>query len=162
VEVTSSQNRTTEDREPLPDHCFIVVVEDNDADFEAFEMLLRETGVSTDLVRCRTGQEAVDLIHGRAWSKDDRPLHILLDINLPGVNGLEVLRHLRANNTLAAVPVTMLTLSANPRDVESCYRAGANSYLAKPSDLGRFTSMVNSFVAFWLKSAVLPDPHGSR
>ena len=146
----------------VPERCFIIVVEDNDADFEAFEMLLHDTAVSTDLVRCRSGQEALDLIHGRTWSKDDRPLHILLDINLPGVNGIEVLRHLRANNTLAAAPVTMLTLSTNPRDVESCYRAGANSFLAKPSDLERFTNMVNSFVAFWLKAAVLPDPHGVR
>ncbi len=133
----------------------IVVVEDNDADFEVLELLLRESGVTAPIVRFETGQDIIDAIESGLW-KSSLPLHFLLDLNLPMADGLTVLEHLRADKHLRLVPATMLTTSCNPKDVESSYRAGATGYLVKPVDFGRFSRMVKAFVQYWLGTAALP------
>ena len=134
----------------------IVVVEDNDADFEVLEILLREAGVQLPILRFQTGQDAIDAIQSNNSQMTPLPLHFLLDLNLPMADGLTVLQKIRASKEFGMVPATMLTTSTNPSDVESSYRAGANGYLVKPVDFGRFSRMVKAFVQYWLGTAVLP------
>lgn len=136
----------------------LVVVEDNRADWETISLLLTEAGVNRSLVHCTTGEEAMEYLNGAKPKGGPRlPVHILLDLNLPGVSGLEVLNELKHDARFSQIPITILTSSAHPRDVESCYRAGANSYMIKPIDFNRFEKMVRNFVEYWLDTVKLPE-----
>jgi CheY-like chemotaxis protein len=136
----------------------LVVVEDNRADWETVAMLLTEAGVTRSLVHCKTGEEALEYLkEAKMKSSLHLPVHILLDLNLPGLSGLEVLNELKRDSRLSQIPITILTSSSHPRDVESCYRAGANSYLIKPIDFDHYETMLRHFVNYWLETVKLPE-----
>ena len=141
----------------------LLVVEDNSADFETISLLLREAGVKSPIVHCRTGEEAVSYAASvsEKVQSEKVPVHVLLDLNLPGMSGLEVLEELRGNGIFTVVPVTILTTSSHPRDINGCYRAGANSYLIKPVDFDHFERMLRSFVAYWFEVAEHATPGGA-
>jgi CheY-like chemotaxis protein len=112
----------------------ILLAEDNPGDVLLFKESLRDRGFKCELVVAADGQQAIAMIRDVA-SGGPRPNLIVLDVNLPKHSGSEVLRHIRSEPELAAIPVVMLTSSSSPADRTNAERWGANMYLQKPSDL---------------------------
>ncbi len=110
--------------------------------------------------RCEDGEEALDyLYHRNQFSdkvKSPRPDLILLDLNLPGTDGREVLEEIKKDPKLKTIPVIVLTTSSDDKDIEKCYQAGANSYITKPVDLHGFFEAIQRLKDFWFEVAILP------
>jgi len=137
----------------------ILVVEDNDEDFEMLRLTFQEAAIPNPLLRCTDGEETLELL--RDAERAPRPCLILLDLNLAGMDGRQVLEQLKADPALRGIPVIVLSTSDNPKDVQGCYQGGGSAYLLKPVDLERFEAMVRHFKAFWLEF-VLPPPEPPR
>lgn len=138
----------------------VLLVEDSPEDFEATVRALRRAGLVNPILRCEDGDEALDFLHRRGRFAEPgaapRPGIVLLDLNLPGTDGRDVLAELKATAALRSIPVVVLTTSTDPRDVERCYQAGANSYIEKPVDLERFMQAIQRFTDFWFHIVVTP------
>jgi two-component system, response regulator len=132
----------------------ILLVEDNPDDEELTLRALARNNIGNQVVVVRDGQEAVDWLEGTGpyASRDayDVPALILLDLKLPKIDGLDVLRRLRANPRTAFVPVVILTSSKEDRDRASGYYGGANSYVQKPVDFTAFVDAVRQLGMYWL------------
>jgi two-component system response regulator len=132
----------------------ILVVEDNPDHLELTVLTLEEHGVAAEIVVARDGAEALDYLfgQGRHAGRDThkQPTFVLLDMKLPKLSGLDVLRSVRSNPLTALVPVVMLTSSSERSDMVACYRSGANGFVRKPVDFGEFTQKINSLQAYWL------------
>lgn len=132
----------------------ILVVEDNPDHLELTVLTLQEHGVAAEIAVARDGAEALEYLfgQGRHAGRDTRkqPSFILLDMKLPKLSGLDVLRSVRSNPLTALVPVVMLTSSSERSDMEACYRSGANGFVRKPVDFGEFTEKLNRLQAYWL------------
>ncbi len=130
----------------------LLVIEDSDEDFQAIQWALQRLERAHPLERCMDGDQALDwLLSGEHW-----PSLILLDLNLPGTDGREVLSALRADHRTRPLPVVVMSTSASARDVDDCYRLGANSYLTKPVNFAQFTEQLGVTLKFWLDAAQLP------
>ncbi len=132
----------------------ILLVEDNPDDVELTRIAFEEAG-SGHVIRVVTdGAEAVDYIlaRGAHAGRDitDLPALVLLDLNLPKLDGREVLQAIRENPVTRALPVVVLTTSAEPMDVGSVYELGANSYIQKPVEFERFVDVVRQIGLYWL------------
>ena len=104
------------------------------------------------------GEQALAFLRReRGYAEAPPPDLVLLDLNLPRRNGIEVLTEMRADEALAQIPVIVLTSSAERRDVEACYAAGANAFVVKPQDLDAFMDLIGAIRAFWLEVARLPS-----
>ncbi|MDO3388536.1 response regulator [Gilvimarinus sp. SDUM040013] len=138
-----------------------MVVEDSDDDYdimmEAFSIY---NNVKNPVVRFEDGKEALrylnDLSEAKEQSKDHFPGIILLDLNLPGIDGREVLRQVKSNERLRKIPVVILTTSQDERDIEDCYAIGANTYIQKPVDLDKFFEAIKQLNEYWFEIAILP------
>lgn len=143
----------------------ILLVEDNPDDEELTLRALQRNNISNQVVVVRDGQEAVDWLEGTGphAGRDpaDIPALILLDLKLPKVDGLDVLRRLRANPRTALVPVVILTSSKEDRDRASGYQSGANSYVQKPVDFTSFVDAVRQLGMYWLMLNEPPPPPNS-
>ena len=132
----------------------ILVVEDNPDHLELTVLTLEEQGVAAEIAVARDGAEALEFLfgQGRYAGRDThkQPSFILLDMKLPKLSGLDVLRSVRSNPLTALVPVVMLTSSSERSDMEACYRSGANGFVRKPVDFGEFTEKLNRLQAYWL------------
>jgi two-component system, response regulator len=132
----------------------ILIAEDNPNDEELTLRALRKNNVSNEVVVVRDGQEVLDYLFGTgSHSGRDltlRPEVVLLDINLPKVNGLEVLKRIRADERTRTMPVVILTSSAEERDRFAAYANFANSYIRKPVDFDQFTEAVRELGLYWL------------
>lgn len=132
----------------------ILLVEDNPDDEELTLRALARNNIGNAVVVVRDGQDAIEWLEGTGAyaSRDphDVPALILLDLNLPKIDGLEVLRRLRANPRTAIVPVVILTSSKEERDRASGYSGGANSYVQKPVDFSSFVDAVRQLGMYWL------------
>lgn len=110
---------------------------------------------------CEDGDEALDYLYRRgAYSdarKAPRPALILLDLNLPGVDGREVLAEIKADEDLKVIPVVILTTSSDERDVAGCYKAGANSYVQKSIEFDILLKAIKQIKDYWLDIVILPD-----
>jgi two-component system response regulator len=141
-------------------HQVILVIEDSPADYEATLRALRKAGLANPIFRCSDGDDALDFLFRRGASTDPdrapRPSVILLDLNLPGTDGREVLAEIKADDSLKSIPVVVLTTSTDERDIQKCYLAGANSYMKKPVDLLGFISAIQRLKDYWFEIAVLP------
>ena len=138
----------------LPD---ILMVEDNPADVRLTQEAFRNGKIHNSLSVARDGVEAVDYLRRRGRFHDaPRPDLILLDLNLPRMNGREVLAEIKADPSLMRIPVVVLTTSRAENDVLKTYDLHANCYVVKPADLDEFIDVVKSIEHFWLKSATLP------
>lgn len=138
----------------------IVVVEDSDEDFEAFNRAINEVGtLDLSIVRCLDGDEALDYFQQRKLATEGSPLPdvIVLDLNLPGTDGREVIAELKLDHELKMIPIVVLTTSSNPKDVETCYRSGVNSYMLKAMDINQFKASMRQFLDFWFNATVLPS-----
>ena len=144
----------------------ILVVEDSDDDYEVTERaLLRSGNIANPLARCRTGNEALDyLLQQGPYAEPDaapRPALILLDLNMPGLDGRGLLTRIKSDYDLREIPVVVLTTSDDERDVNACYELGANSYIRKPVDLDGFYSAIKTMRQFWFEIALLPKENGT-
>ena len=132
----------------------ILLVEDNPDDELLALRALRKNGIAGDVVVVRDGVEALDYLFatGDYAGRDARdvPRLILLDLNLPRVNGLEVLRHLRSDERTRLLPVVILSSSGEQRDKRECYDLGANSYVRKPVNFEQFVRAVEQLKSYWL------------
>jgi two-component system, chemotaxis family, response regulator Rcp1 len=132
----------------------ILLVEDNAGDVRLTREALREAEVAVDLVAVADGDQALEFLRGEGA----RPDLILLDLNLPRKNGLEVLEEIKGDPELRHTPVIMLTTSSSARDIAACYDRGVNCYVVKPLELDDFTRLVQEINRFWFEVARLP-PH---
>jgi two-component system, response regulator len=140
----------------------ILLVEDNEHDAILIARALRKSEIRNKLVVVRNGAEALDYLLCRGnWATRDLnslPALILLDLNLPKVDGLEVLKRLRADEQLKYLPVVILTSSKEQEDFVDSYKTGANSFIRKPTDMGEFTSAVQDLGLYWLLHNDAPPP----
>jgi hypothetical protein len=126
----------------------ILLVEDNPMDVDLTLRAFARRKLSNEIVVARDGQEAIDLF--ATWGSGvPIPVVILLDVNLPKVGGLEVLRRLRAHPSCASVPVVMLTTSSEHEDIRTAYALGANSYIVKPVDFEKFLAVAEQIELYW-------------
>jgi len=132
----------------------ILLVEDNDDDIELVELALNSGFVANELDIVKDGAEAIDYLRceGKYKSKndDELPALILLDLNLPKVNGFEVLKEIRSNQRTNLIPVTIFTSSDQEKDIVDSYKLGANSYIQKPVDFEKFREAIQHLGLYWL------------
>ncbi|MGA9528635.1 MAG: response regulator [Terriglobales bacterium] len=132
----------------------ILLVEDNDDDAELTVRAFRRANVKNPLVRARDGEEALDYLFGRGAfaGRDTRdlPAVTLLDINMPKINGLEVLTAIRADERTSHLPVVILTSSNEDKDRLSAYSHFANSYVIKPVDYDQFVQAASQLGLYWM------------
>ena len=132
----------------------ILLVEDNPFDAELALVALRENRLANRVFHVEDGEEALDFLFARARfsgrEKRQPPRVVLLDLKLPKVDGLEVLRQLKADSVLSLVPVVVLTSSREEKDLVESYRLGVNSYIVKPVEFERFSSTVRDLGFYWL------------
>jgi CheY-like chemotaxis protein len=137
----------------------ILLVEDNPADAHLVERALRKSVFTPLLSVVEDGIEAMDFLRRRGAHEGARcPDLILLDLNIPGKEGHEVLGELRNDPEFKELPVIIYTSSSAPKDVKTSYRLGANAYVRKPTDIEEFFDVISSIESFWLKTALLPSP----
>jgi two-component system response regulator len=138
----------------------ILLVEDNPDDIELTLRAFRKNNIANDLVITRDGAEALDYLFCRgAYSQRDiadLPRLILLDLNLPKLDGLQVLERLRADERTKLVPVVILTSSKEEQDMVNGYEFGANSYVRKPVDFNEFVEAVRHIGLYWLLINEIP------
>ena len=132
----------------------ILLVEDNPDDVELTRLAFEESKIANKLVVVSDGAAALDYLFAKGKYADRDPAHlpsiVLLDLNLPKVDGREVLQAIRANEATRTLPVVVLTTSAEPFDVEASYALGVNSYIQKPVDFEQFVWAVKQVGLYWL------------
>ncbi|WP_133479808.1 response regulator [Cognatilysobacter segetis] len=135
-------------------HKEILLVEDNPDDVELTRLAFDEAKIANQLAVVGDGAEALDYLFARGRFADrdpaDLPSLVLLDLNLPKVDGREVLQAIRANEATRSLPVVVLTTSTEPFDVEATYALGVNSYIQKPGDFEQFVWAVKQVGLYWL------------
>lgn len=141
---------------------YLLIVEDSDEDFESLRRVLgKSCNLSIPITRCYDGEDALDFLHREGVyadkAKEPLPNLVLLDLNLPGTDGREVLNDIKQDDKLKIIPIVVLTTSSDPKDVETCYRYGANSYLLKQMRIDQLKHSVCLCMDYWMKVAVLPD-----
>jgi two-component system, response regulator len=141
----------------------ILLVEDSPEDYEATVRGLRKAGLSNQVYRCEDGEDALDFLYRRGVYAEPgrarRPAMILLDLNLPGTDGRDVLGEIKRDPKLRTIPVVVLTTSRHERDIQTCYDAGANSYIQKPVRLEEFMRAIERLKAYWFEVVILPKEH---
>lgn len=137
----------------------ILVVEDSAEDFLALNRAFRKHALPNPVLRCADGDEALDYLRGYgknpAWPAG-LPALVLLDLNMPGTDGREVLGNVKQDPLLHQIPVVIFSTSSNSRDIEDCYRLGANSYLTKPVSYTDLEEKIRVTMKYWLEASELP------
>jgi two-component system response regulator len=130
----------------------ILLVEDNPSDIELTTRALEKSKISNNLVVKEDGAEALKYLFEECGNADydDYPALILLDLKLPVVDGMEVLRQIKADDRTKRIPVVVLTTSSEEDDIDDSYDLGANAYIRKPVDNDRFIVAINYLGLFWL------------
>jgi CheY-like chemotaxis protein len=132
----------------------ILLVEDNPDDVDLALHALRKNNLTNRIQVVRDGEEALDFIFGKGTNSDhpseQHPKFILLDLKLPKVDGLEVLKRLKSDPQTRSIPVVMLTSSREECDIVKSYQLGVNSYIVKPVDFEQFTEAVRQLGLYWL------------
>ncbi len=139
----------------------ILLVEDNPDDAELTIRELTKHNMAHNLIHVRDGEEALDFIFCTGKYKDCReieylPRLMLLDIQMPKVNGIEVLEKIKSNPITKMIPIVVLTSSNESPDIKKCYNLGANSYIVKPVNFDGFTQAIKNIGTYWI---VLNQPH---
>jgi two-component system response regulator len=137
----------------------ILLVEDNPDDAELTVLALKENGVQNPIVLAADGAEALERLFGAAGGEPpELPLLVLLDLNLPKIGGIEVLKRARAHDRTRLLPIIVLTSSNEERDLVESYRFGANSYVRKPVDFEEFHRAARQLSMYWLMLNEPPPP----
>lgn len=140
----------------------ILLVEDNPSDIGLTQRALAKARIANEMIVAEDGEEALDYLWGTGVHAgrdvSDLPAVILLDLKLPGVSGLEVLRQIRSDARTRRVPVVILTTSKEEQDVATGYDLGVNSYVRKPVDFNQFAAAVEQLGLYWLVLNEAPPP----
>jgi len=140
----------------------ILLVEDNPGDIRLTQEALREGKVNNEMYIATNGLEALDFLGQKGqYVHAPRPDVILLDLNLPLMNGVEILANIKADSHLKRIPVIVLTTSEDERDILKSYDLHANAYVTKPVDLERFIEIIGQIEGFWLTIVKLPPTEQS-
>lgn len=138
----------------------ILLVDDNDEDRHSTVRALRKAGLSNNIELCESGDEALDYLYRRNGFADlacsPRPGMILLDLEMPGLDGRDVLTRIKDDEALKTIPVIVLTSSSAAPDIERCYALGANSYLQKPISFTALVEAIQRLADYWFEIVVLP------
>ena len=144
----------------MSDDASILIIEDSPEDYEACLAALTENGnIANPAVWFETGGEALDYLHKKgAFEGSDHamPSLVLLDLNLPGLDGRDVLKMIKSDPTTKKLPIVVMTSSQDQADIDRCYEAGANSYVVKPVNLDGFLAAIARLKDYWFKIVVLP------
>lgn len=136
----------------------ILLAEDDPRDIELMVNELNKHHFVNQIDVVRNGEEALDYLHRRgkfAGLPERRPVVILLDIKMPKIDGIEVLRHMKSDARLKTIPVVILTSSKENTDLQTCYQLGVNAYIVKPLDFAQFAAAVREIGVFW---ALMNEP----
>ena len=136
----------------------ILLAEDNERDVELTLAALEEYNLANEVVVVRDGAEAIDYLCHRgkyAGEANSVPVVVLLDLKMPKVDGLEVLRFMRSDPALKVIPVVMVTSSREEQDLVRSYQLGVNAYVVKPVDFGKFVESIKQIGFFW---AIINEP----
>jgi CheY-like chemotaxis protein len=137
----------------------LLVIEDSDEDFIAMQRIIGKLSVTLPVYHCVDAEDALDFLYHQGEYTDQeiapRPSVIMLDLNLPGTDGLEVLAQIKQDEQLKMIPVVVFTTSSNPKDIESCYNYGANGYMIKPIDVIKLEESIRNFINYWFKVVTL-------
>lgn len=139
----------------------ILIVDDSDDDYDAtVRALSRDEGLKNPLHRCESGHEALDYLYRRGRyappAAAPRPGIMLLDLNMPGIDGRQVLSAVKGDDDLRPIPVIVMTNSIDERDIADCYGHGANTYIHKPLDWKHFFETTRRLKEYWFETAILP------
>jgi len=137
----------------------LLLVEDNEDDVLIAQRAFKEFKVISEVHVAHDGQEAMDMLYGTGRYSGQKPLHpslLLLDITLPLMDGLAVLKKIKADQSLRGIPVIMLTTSSRHEDIVRCYESGAASYITKPASLEEFLELARKFEMYWVSVSKLP------
>lgn len=139
----------------------LLVIEDSEADFDCLKRILTKIGFNYPIYWVTDGEEALGFLYHLGEYDNEaiapRPTLILLDLNLPGSGGEEVLKQLKEDECLKTIPIVVFTTSPNPKDVVKCYKLGANSYMLKPMKIEVLEKHLRSFISHWFEVVVLPS-----
>jgi two-component system, response regulator len=133
----------------------ILLIEDNSDDVELTLRAMRSHAIEEEVRVARDGAEALEMLYGETQAPA-RPALILLDLNLPKIDGFEVLRRIRSDEHTSHLPVVILTTSREERDILSSYELGANSYIHKPVDYHTFSDAIRQLGLYWLRLNITP------
>lgn len=135
----------------------ILLVEDNPGDVELTRIAFRRSTLDNQLNVVENGEQALDYIFRRGmYENADRPDLVLLDLNMPGTDGREVLRVVKADDSVCEIPFVVLTTSDAPSDVKAAYRHHANAYMTKPPNMEKLGELVRRLEEYWFTSVTLP------
>jgi CheY-like chemotaxis protein len=143
----------------------ILLVEDNANDIELTLAALEEHHLDNEVVVARDGAEALEYLYQTGAFQGrppQNPVLILLDLKMPKIDGLEVLRRVKGDPQLAAIPVVVLTASREESDIVQAYQFGVNAYVVKPVAFDNFVEVVKQLSVFWLLINETPPPYGGR
>ncbi len=146
-------------RSGLPEQFLIVMIEDDEGHATLIRKNLKRSGIANEMLHLEDGTQAIDYFFGKdsAGAPHDKTL-ILLDLNLPGIDGYEILRRLKAEEHTRMIPVIVLTTTDNPREIDRCYQLGCNVYITKPVEYESFTDAIQKL---GLMLAVVKVPQAS-
>jgi len=135
----------------------ILLVEDNEGDILLTLEAFKEIKAKNNIAVVKDGEEAIEFLKKEGqYTESIMPQLILLDINMPKVNGIEVLDFIKKDERLKKIPVIMLTTSSSESDIAACYEKSANCFITKPLDFGKFLNVIESIETFWFTIAQLP------
>ena len=145
------------DRPARPMH--LLLIEDNPADVELTRQCFRESRIPNEVHAASDGDAALAFLHRHGpFAAAPRPDLVLLDLNLPGIDGREILATIKRDPDLQTIPVVVLTTSDADDDIWEAYRLQANSYLRKPVDLDEFIELADAVCTYWFHYVQLPPP----
>jgi CheY-like chemotaxis protein len=143
----------------------LLVIEDSDEDFETLNRIITQVStLSLDIHRCMDGEDGLNWLNqsGKYSASDDNQNHcnpdlIILDLNLPGIDGCKIVGMIRQTKSLKAIPIVVLSTSSNPQDIEGCYQAGVNGYMLKSIDINPLRDSIRIMLDYWFKAIILPS-----
>lgn len=139
----------------------ILIIEDSPIDFEVTQRALAKHVPDHPLYHCTDGEQALNFLYHRKEYADPtnapRPSLIFLDLNMPKINGREVLEQIKQDESLKLIPVVVMTTSIDRRDVNLCYSLGSNTYLQKAVDMDVFSKNIKEVTKYWFDVVVLPS-----
>jgi CheY-like chemotaxis protein len=133
----------------------LLVVEDSEEDYEMLLRAVKKTAIECEVDYCETGEEALDYLRNQGEDQNrekfQMPSLILLDLNLPGTDGRDILKDIKIDPVLKFIPVVIFSTSSNRKDIEACYENGANAYVTKPMNISLLQEYIQTLLLHWLK-----------